>query len=642
MNIRLLTIPTVLVSVALIFFAGCGSGVSPSDTSASAKLPRVAKVESMSSHYVEVTFVSPVGASAENPANYVIELAADGTPLAISSARRMADGVTVVLATDQQAEVEYRIATRTALAEKVDTTNYQVSGGNGLPPNPWTVFTGSTWPEPGVLAAMALSNTRVLVTFSERMEEAPAENLNYWRIGNPDLNITLAELDTAGRRVTLTTEPQRNIVYLVRVINLTRPNAIGGAFVDPYRSAAFFQGIPPTDNVGPQAVKAISLSTTSVAVYFSEPLEMIGADPLNFSIDNSLAVLDATFDDFGGVVFLTTTEQTPGTMYTVEAKNVRDLARNVIDPAHDTAMFEVVPGDDTAPEVFNAISTSLTTVLVSFTEPLAADAADPVKYQITPPLAVTNVELNGFMTQAMLTTQAQTPGVVYLVTVTGVKDPAGNGINTGANSAMFEVDPSDDSPPEVIKFAAANTTTVLVYFSEPMAATVIDPTKYEFDPSVIVRDAVLNASQTVVTLTTLPLTQFTTYTLSVTGVTDLAGNEISSTRGGVVIFDGSTSGTELARVVGAGSLHNKAVLVEYSKPMGYSAVNPANYIIVQENVNSEVGFLGVVSADWANMEHTAVGLITLPERGHIPSNRTQCTRRLGQSDGPAADPRIAR
>jgi hypothetical protein len=49
------------------------------------------------------------------------------------------------------------------------------------------------------------------------------------------------------------------------------------------------------------------------------------------------------------------------------------------------------------------------------------------------------------------------------------------------------------------------------------------------------------------------------------------------------------------QVLGAASQGNTAVVVSFSESMGYGATNPANYVIVQENTNPEVGALGVVS-----------------------------------------------
>ena len=48
------------------------------------------------------------------------------------------------------------------------------------------------------------------------------------------------------------------------------------------------------------------------------------------------------------------------------------------------------------------------------------------------------------------------------------------------------------------------------------------------------------------------------------------------------------------RVIGAASISNTSVVVTFSNPMDDSALAPASYVIVQQNVNPEVGFLPVM------------------------------------------------
>jgi hypothetical protein len=598
---------SLIVAAGLTLSGGCGNGVVPQDNTAGAGLSRLVSAKAMSSHYVEVTFAAPVGTAGDDPANYTIQAIEDGEALAVTAARRVGDGSQVILTTGKQKVVTYGLSAgkSSSTGAKFSTVNYQTG----------TTFNGVEIPEPYMEAAISISNTQVLITFSEPLEGPPAENVLNWRIANPDLNIISAQIDGIRRRVTLTTEPQRNILYTVKAVNLTRPSAVGGDFIDPERNSTSFWGTPATDNVGPRVMKAVSLGSTAVALYFSEPIEQLWAAPQHYAINNSLHVLNVVFDEYGAVAFLTTTPQTPGTIYTVEVSSVRDLARNLIDADNDTATFEMFPNDTSNPQVISAVSTSLNTVLVSFSEPMAEDAGDATKYTIAPTLPVIGAQLNAYRTQVLLETLPQTPGVNYLMTAASVlKDVAGNALAVGSNTAAFEVDPLDNTPPVIIKFALATTTTAIVYFSEPMADSALDPTNYEFSPEVVVTDAAFNSTRTVVTLTTLPMIAEQGYDLDVLNVTDLAGNPLASTRGGTtVIFSGATAGSELARVVGAASLHNKAVIVQFSKPMGDSAINPAHYYIVQANVNAEVGFLTVMSADWADAEHTSVGLVTLSQ-----------------------------
>ena len=65
--------------------------------------------------------------------------------------------------------------------------------------------------------------------------------------------------------------------------------------------------------------------------------------------------------------------------------------------------------------------------------------------------------------------------------------------------------------------------------------------------------------------------------------------------------------------MGAASTGNNGIIVQYSRPMGDSAINPGNYVIVQADVNPEVGFLTVTGAAFTGPDRTAVALTTLSQ-----------------------------
>ncbi|MFN0096745.1 MAG: hypothetical protein ACKVVT_18460, partial [Dehalococcoidia bacterium] len=64
------------------------------------------------------------------------------------------------------------------------------------------------------------------------------------------------------------------------------------------------------------------------------------------------------------------------------------------------------------------------------------------------------------------------------------------------------------------------------------------------------------------------------------------------------------------RVVGAASLNNTQVIVAFSEPMAENAIKPEHYVIVQENVNPESGFLRVSAASFYEGNRSTVLLTT--------------------------------
>jgi hypothetical protein len=78
---------------------------------------------------------------------------------------------------------------------------------------------------------------------------------------------------------------------------------------------------------------------------------------------------------------------------------------------------------------------------------------------------------------------------------------------------------------------------------------------------------------------------------------------------------GDEEGAEGPRILGVLSASNKTVQISYSRPMDASAVDPANYLVVQENVNPEAGGLILVSALFLGPDASTVELTTLSQNG---------------------------
>ena len=128
------------------------------------------------------------------------------------------------------------------------------------------------------------------------------------------------------------------------------------------------------------------------------------------------------------------------------------------------------------------------------------------------------------------------------MTVTGVTDRQGNslGLDTATFQGTFRTGPidGDNDPPRVSNTGSTGNTEVLVTFTEPIdEASAENPAHYRITASIrdgqiqtqatlLVLAAELSNSRTTVTLTTMSQSDLL-YTLEVTNVTDLAGNQIA-------------------------------------------------------------------------------------------------------------------
>jgi cysteine-rich repeat protein len=396
-----------------------------------------------------------------------------------------------------------------------------------------------------------------------------------------------------------------------------------GRTVDPTRNVANFWGLPAFDDTAPRLVSAVSTSATTVLVTFSEPLDSQAADPSRFQVGPNLLVTGAVQTQHQTQILLTTTRQSAGTLYTLVASGLRDRARNLLDPDADTATFTGISVD-----LFleTAVALSSSQVMLTFSEPATEASLETVaNYVIVDPDDDTDIDIQviGAVASAdgrrvTLTTTAQS-NISYRVIATNIQSVGGEFfIDSTRNSAVFQGIPADDvAAPRVVSAVSASQTTVLVTFSERLRVESADAASFTISPPLAVLDAALTAQENQILLATAPQLADVVYTVTVTGVADKAGQPIDPAFDTAIFtFDGTPEtqgGGSAPRVVGAASTSSTTVVVTFSKAMSDDAILPGNYVIVQENVNPEVGTVSVLAARFLGGDATAVELTTLTQ-----------------------------
>ncbi len=610
--------------LAIGFYGVGGCGNNPGTTTA--KYPNIKSARSLSEHYVLVEFEEPAGEVAANPANYVIVDSAS-QQLAVSSATLSGDGTEVTLATATQKETEYRLAMGTT--EEISSADYALPIGT-------LGFYGSSQREPFLESAVSLSSTRILLTFSQQMDEETAETVVFYEIADPDGNtdvditVTGAELQSDSVTVILTTTPQENRSYQIRATNLKRrftcedggqinlDNASQGATCAPSIRPKDAEGVqskfvlsgrtqvdrnsptnPIATGVGgsvgleangagvrrplcnggttgidgasgtdpdeeliftadrPELATNIIVGLRSVDFLVDMPVLFISSDTspsFNYTINKPELRTAFSANATAGVIVFANLPSLPAGLK-IDAFKIREtngeiwvnsvcgLATNrrYIDPTRNIAEFYGIPPVDTfGPRVVKAESISNTEVVVSFSEPLSPEAANPANFSISPDLTVVDARLGKFDTQVILTTSPQFVDVVYTVTVENVVDKAGNLIDPTANTATFSYagGPGSLGPdvlPRVVGAASTDNTGVLVTFTNPMGPSALVASSYVISQTKDVNDAfgleVLNVEflpqqQNAVLLTTSSQNE-TDYILRVVNVRDLFGNQLA-------------------------------------------------------------------------------------------------------------------
>ncbi|MBX3142276.1 MAG: hypothetical protein KF813_00860 [Trueperaceae bacterium] len=403
---------------------------------------------------VELRFNEAVDAGVAEVTNYEVTNA-EGEPLRVLAAYPTPGGMSVMLATEPQKPITHQIAVRGLRA---------AVGGAAVGRVPAVgSFQGSAVHAPVVVSAVPLDSTRLLVTFAEPdtadlAEMGPSALLaaNY-RI-TPGLEVSAAEFapGAISGRVILTTSTMTDTEYKLTVGAVT--SAVGSRLVDHLFNEVAFTGIALDDLDPPTILAAYAIDNRSVMVRLSESVGPDAAAPANYRItDPASLVLQVTAAGLAALsteVVLTTEPMIGGVVYDLLVSGLRDTAGNTM--ASTTVAFVGVPADPSQdllpPRVLGAIATSNTSVIVTFSEPVAggADSAEnPEHYSIVPmpdtavvaPQALVIVRsafLSADRRSVVLTTMSQSE-VQYALTATNVKDLAGNQIEPPDREKPYQV-----------------------------------------------------------------------------------------------------------------------------------------------------------------------------------------------------------
>lgn len=145
----------------------------------------------------------------------------------------------------------------------------------------------------------------------------------------------------------------------------------------------------------PYWASAISLGPTRVLLTLSDRMSSnVGNWRLYRIASPDLGLIAATQVP-GATLVVLTTETQENVEYAVKVISVTSLDDGIlIDPTRNTAsFFGIPPYDAEGPTLVSAACTSDTTVLLSFSEPLDDEAADPINFSITPALVIVGAEL---------------------------------------------------------------------------------------------------------------------------------------------------------------------------------------------------------------------------------------------------------
>ena len=455
-----------------------------------------------------------------------------------------------------------------------------------------------------VSSVSAISNTKVAITFNAAVPAALAVAANFSvKAGTATLAVSAVGQSADGKVLTLTTAAQTTgTAYTITISNFT--------FTTATDATQTFVGAL-ADTTAPSAVAVSAYNNTTLLATFTEAnrLDTAVAETIgNYTVAGltvSAAKLLTTASEiatYGGTayksVLITISAQTAGSVYTLSASNIKDVAGNTITAAL-TSTFAGKGADTTAPTVSTVAAYNNAKLIVTFSENVDEATAETIANftiaGLTPTTATlltsaTEIALYGgtINRTVLLETPAQTAGTVYTVSVLGVKDIAGNAITT-ASTSTFAGKGADATAPTVTTAASYNNTAVVVTFSENVDATTANTVANYTIAGLTPTAAALittTANATVyggtanrsVVLTVPAQTAGTVYTVSVLGVKDTSANAI--TTASTATFAGKAADVTAPTITSVTGLAGNQVQIVFSEAMDSTSVQTlTNYSI---------------------------------------------------------------
>ena len=371
-----------------------------------------------------------------------------------------------------------------------------------------------------------------------------------------------------------------------------------------------------------------------VEVSFDGPIGSVGDDPASYVITDSearrLRVFRVEVSADRQEAVLTTDGQLPTEyrLWQLGADVPQAPAGDGAAAALDENYLGFHGSSTNEPRIRSAVALDNTTVLLTFDDRMDPTTAENVAfYRIEDPdgepdidIQVTGAALGFDDTTVELTTTPQ-ENLSYTLCVTNVESRSGERIDpTWAKARFFGIPPVDNVAPQLLSAESLERNAVLLSFSEPLRDTRVDATDFVItevlsNAPLTVHDAQFSSFGTRVTLTTSSQSAGMVYSVvAAETLTDNAGNAMDPlARSASFTFTEEVDSETLPRVSGAISASNTEVIVAFTKAMGPSAIDPANYQIVQRNVNVEVGGIDVLDAVFADPDGDRVVLTTLSQ-----------------------------
>ena len=426
--------------------------------------PELKKATGVDTERVELEFDKVLDtASAKDVANYVIN-GVEVKSVELNSTRKIATLTTEGMASGKSYTVK--------------VSNIKSVDGVALKSASKSFYSKSDKSAPKIETVTAKTNTRVFVVFNEYVDHESAADISNYTIkaGSTELAIEAITVedndDTEKTEVEITTASQKSGTrYELSVVNVADTSVLGNKIEKAVKKT--FTG-KAVDKNAPTAGTPSVISRNMVKLTFNEASRLDWATALdvnNYTFNNDVTVENvekipgANADST--TVLLTVSDLGDKSTYKLTIENVADEYGNIIKKVDKTVNYN--KAGLASAKISKIYSKSKTEVVVVFDKEVdPVSAKDVANYTINGDIGTPiSAKINDELTEVTLKTNEQVEGKSYKVTIDGVKDLAGNVLNTNS-TFVAKVTENDTEAPEIEDVVAVSKNIVRITFSEPI------------------------------------------------------------------------------------------------------------------------------------------------------------------------------
>lgn len=318
-----------------------------------------------------------------------------------------------------------------------------------------------------------------------------------------------------------------------------------------------------------KSVEGLNVQTVRVNLKTKTDSADIGRFSLRDDYGNVVPIILATVGGDGMSVFLTTGVQ-------------HENRTHYLSIDGKTWTYASARSDMTKPTITAFDRVSARVYVLTFSEPIDnGTAANPANYSFSGGLKLTTLQLSADKRQVTLSTSKQSDNARYWLTVKNIKDLAGNVMVTRSDLSIVGND--DATKPTIIDsaFKVNADASLTVIFSEKVNRDIAVQTgRYSIGGLAVVSASLDNEGRTV-TLRTSAQQDKTVYSLSVSGIPDLAGNVMETKSG--LLFGGVSNPILPVKLQSIAAVNENTIEITFDRDIKDSDVGSLTVTILKDN-----------------------------------------------------------